>query len=93
MSLVISPQIAEKLAKKHNVSPEEVAQCFANRTGKYLRDTRSQHSSNPPTMWFISETDFGRKLKVVFIHDNGNVYIRTAFVPNATELGIYKKFG
>ena len=93
MALVISPQIAEKLAKKHSVSQEEVAQCFANKTGRYLRDTRAVHATNPPTMWFIAETDYGRKLKVAFVPENGNIYLRTAFVPDATELALYKKYG
>lgn len=93
MALVISPQIAEKLAKKHSVSQEEVAQCFANRTGRYLLETRARHATNPATMWFIAETDYGRKLKIAFVPENGNIYIRTAFVPDATELGIYARHG
>lgn len=93
MALVISPNIREKLARKHNVCEEEIAQCFANRTGKYLQDTREDHASDPPTLWFISETDYARKLKIVFISRDGNVYLRTAFEPNEIELRIYEKHG
>lgn len=93
MGVVISQKIRDKLAAKHNVSPEEIEQCFANRTGKYVKDLREEHASDPPTKWFISETDYGRKLKVVFILKDGDVYLRTAFSPNEDELRIYNKYG
>jgi len=93
MALVISHNIREKLMHKHNVCEEEVSQCFANCTGKYLVDTREDHASDPPTLWFISETDYARKLKVVFILRGKDVYLRTAFPPNETELSIYAKHG
>lgn len=93
MSVVISDRVAEHMAKKHSVSPEEVKQCFANKNGKYLRDPRAKHATSPPTQWFISETNYGRKLKVAFVPDAGDYYIRTAFPPNAEELRIYAKYG
>ena len=93
MALVISQKISEKLATKHNVSPDEVAQCFANREGQFLLDPREEHRSDPPTLWFIAETNFGRKLKVVFIHKEGNNYLRSAFPPDENELRIYRKYG
>lgn len=93
MALIASKKILEKLASKHGVSKEEVEQCFANRSGSYLFDSREDHQSNPPTLWFISETYFGRRLKIVFIQENADVYLRTAFPPNETEERIYKKYG
>lgn len=74
MPIIISQKIRDKLKSKHSVSEEDVAQCFANRTGTYLLDPREEHASDPPTQWFISETDFGRKLKVVFILKSGNIF-------------------
>ncbi len=41
MALVVSPNIREKLMHKHNVCEEEVSQCFANCTGKYLANISS----------------------------------------------------
>lgn len=93
MAIVISPKIRAKLADKHNVTPEEVKQCFCNRTGELLLDPREEHASDPPTLWFISETHHGRLLKVACIFENENVYIRSAFEPNETELRIYKRDG
>ena len=93
MAIIISQKIHEKLATKHNVTTEEVSQCFANRSGKFLIDTREEHASDPPTKWFISETDFGRKLKIVFVPKDGNIYLRSAFIPNESEFSIYKNYG
>lgn len=79
MALVISLAVSVKLANKTPpVTQEEISQCFANREGAFLRDTRERHQSDPPTQWFIGETDFGRKLKVAFIPRGGNIVIRTA---------------
>lgn len=94
MSLVISPQIQNKLANKTPpVSRDEVLQCFANRTGQLLADTRAEHLTNPITRWFIAETDYGRKLKIVFIPLGEDIIIKSAYVPNAEELRIYIKYG
>lgn len=93
MALRLSNKILEKLASKHGVNKDEVEQCFANRIGKYLQDTREDHQSDPPTYWFIAETNYGRMLKVAFIMENNDVFIRTAYPPNETELRIYKIYG
>lgn len=92
MNLKISPAVLQKLKEKHNVTEAEIVECFANRSGRFLADNREEHRTNPATLWFVSETDFARKLKVVFIqHSDGQVEIKSAFEPNPTELYIYNK--
>lgn len=94
MALVISASVQAKLAaKRPPVTGAEIEQCFANRTGIYLLDEREEHASDPPTRWFIAETYYGRKLKVVFIQKGEDSVIRTAFDPNAIEMRIYSKHG
>lgn len=93
MALIISAKVREKLARKDPpVTEEEIRQCFATLEARTLRDTREQHASDPPTEWFIAETDFGRKLKVVFIPRGGDVVIRSAYPPNEEEVRIYRKY-
>jgi hypothetical protein len=93
-TLIISSKVREKLAgKQPPVTQDEIVQCFANRAGKLLFDEREQHQSDPPTRWFISETDYGRKLKIAFINTDQGVVIRTAYDPNSEEIRIYKKYG
>lgn len=93
MAIKISSKIRDKLLYKHNVREAEVCECFANRIGKYLLDPREQHQSDPPTLWFIAETNMGRRLKVAFVPQDGDDYIRTAFVPDENEERIYNKYG
>lgn len=95
MKLVLSQKIRSKLAgKTPPVGEDEILQCFANRTGKFLFDTRANHLTNPPTHWFIAETDYGRILKVCFVQmPTGEIHIKTAYDPNPTEVGIYTKYG
>jgi hypothetical protein len=94
MAIIISQKVRAKLANKTPpVTKDEIQQCFANRLGGYLLDEREDHQSDPPTRWFISETDYGRLLKIAFIFEsNGDVTIRTAYDPNRDEFRIYKKY-
>ena len=93
MSLSISKGVREKLADKSpSVTANEIRQCFLNRTGDFLEDTRVHNKTSPPTKWFISETDKLRILKVVFIGTNSQIIIKTAYDPNTEELRIYRKY-
>lgn len=67
----------------------EIYECFATRDRKFLIDDREKNRTDPPTMWFISDTFMGRFLKVVFIRTTDKVVIKTAYDPNQTEIGIY----
>ena len=92
MTLKYSSAVKQKLAEKHGVSLEEVQQCFANREGGLLEDTREDHKTDPPSQWFIAETDYGRRLQVVFILKNGDILLKTAYGPNQKEDTIYRKY-
>lgn len=87
--LVISPAVRSKLDAKHNVQELEIRECFLNFQGKYLVDTRENHATNPPTLWFIGETYRGRKLKIIFVHRDGNLYIKSAYDADVVSSGIY----
>jgi uncharacterized DUF497 family protein len=93
MALVISNEILHKLTDKHGVSKREVEQCFENRDGGLLEDSREDHKTNPPTQWFIAMTNKQRLLKIVFVQDGANTFLKTAFEPNSIEIGIYQKHG
>lgn len=97
MKLEISDAIREKLAKKHGVTPDEIRQCFENRDGGFLEDTREQHRTDPPTQWFVAETNKRRKLKIAFIarqtRDGLRIFIRTAYPANSDEIRIYERLG
>lgn len=92
-NIIISSEVLEKLAIKHNVEQREVEQCFENLIGLFLEDDREDHRTDPPTLWFIAPTNKDRLLKVVFIFIDGNVHIKSAFEPNEIEISIYERCG
>jgi len=92
-NLVDSAAIESKLHKKHHVSINEVEQCFLNRLGNLLYDTRAKTKTIPPTLWFIALTNKNRKLKIVYIQKGSQLILKTAYEPNDIELDIYERFG
>jgi uncharacterized DUF497 family protein len=92
MALVISAKVKHKLLVKHGVSEREVRECFCDPDLVLLVDNREDHQTDPPTQWFIGETNMGKRLKVILIFDSGDVIIKSAFPPNAEEERIYSKF-
>ncbi len=87
--LVITPNVRNKLTLRHEVNEDEIRECFLNFDGKYLIDSREEHKTSPPTLWFISETHRGRMLKIIFVHEDGNVIIKSAYNANETAIRIY----
>ncbi len=92
-ALIISPEILQKLQQKHNVTRREVEQCFENRVGNYVEDTREEHRTDPPTLWFVAPTNYDRILKVVFVCANGNIFIKSAYEPSPKAIEVYEERG
>ena len=89
----VSPHVKEKLKEQHQVTMREVHQCFKNRSGKLLTDTRELTKTDPPTLWFIALTNENRPLKIVYIQNGFQVILKTAYSPNSTESELYERFG
>jgi hypothetical protein len=93
-ALSISLGVRAKLNRKvPPVSEDEIAECFANRCGVNLLDEREDNQTDPPTLWFVAETNSGRLLKIVYVFKNGTHYLKTAYDPNEIEIAIYEKYG
>lgn len=71
------------------VTRREVEQCFHNRLMGLLEDTRVTNKTIPPTLWFIAPTNKKRLLKIVYVQDGSDIYLKTAYDPNPVELQIY----
>lgn len=91
LDMRISPEIEEKLRDKHGVSPSEVYECFLNRYGPFFLEERPEHKTNPPSWWFVSETDIGKVLKVVFVHYSDHFAIKSAFEPEDGQDDEYER--
>ena len=92
-NLIVSAGVLAKLRDKHQIDRREVEQCFENLCGDYLEDTREDHRTDPPTLWFIAPTNRGRLLKVVFLFRDGNAHIKTAFEPEQQAIETYDRHG
>ena len=89
LKFFMAPNIERKLAEKHNVRRAEVEQCFLNRELPVLIDTMEDHQTDPPSLFFISHTNAGRRLKVVYIQKGPKVFIKTCYEPNEEMVAIY----
>lgn len=91
---VFSDRILDKLDEKHGVSKKEVIECFYNSNDQdYLEDSREEHKTIPPTQWFLSYTDNGRLLKVVFVLkvETNTFYIKTAYEPSQQVIDMFNE--
>jgi uncharacterized DUF497 family protein len=93
VNLNISPSVLQKINQKHQVSENEVNECFLNMTHGFLNDTREDHKTEPETQWFMSKTDTGRELKVCFIKMGDEIVLKTSFAPTnkSTQNMYYRK--
>lgn len=75
------------------MTAREIEHCFENRVGNFVSDDREEHKTNPPTLWFVSPTNCGRLLKVIFIYVDGNIHVKSAFEPSQAVVKLYDLLG
>ena len=93
MGLIISDKIREKLSKKvPQVTEEEIHQCFANQDRSFVIDPREEHRTNPFTRWFVAETDYGRKLKIMYVPDSKGIHIKSAYDADQHIIDLFNKY-
>lgn len=94
MHFIITPTIEEKIKEKHGVSVMEVEEAFNQFDGHLIEDTRAQHKTRPPTVWFLAETYDGKLLKLVLIWDvtNARAILKTAYAPDQEEINLYEAY-
>lgn len=91
-NLIISQDIRDKLLRPdHAVKEEEVRECLLNHDGFYLIDEDEDNATDPPTEWFIGETDRGRLLKIIFVFRDGNLFLKSAYPANEKTQRIYSQ--
>lgn len=94
--IIISEEIELKIASDNhgNVTRKEVLECFENHCGKYCYDKREEHldSDGKPSPWFVSETNKRRSLKIMFVMQDGKIYLKSAYPSTEEVRRIYKKY-
>lgn len=91
-NLIVSAAILDKLQRKHGVTVRDVEQCFENKCGVYLQDTRENHRTDPPTLWFVAPTNAGRVLKLMLVYRDGSVYLKSAYDATPEIQLLYERF-
>jgi len=82
---ILSTAIRQKIAQPDHgsVTEREVQECFLNRIGtRHCKDDREGHKTDPPTFWFVAETHLGKMLKIVYVEDEDNIYLKSAYPAN-----------
>jgi len=88
----ISARVREKLAAAdHAVTVDEVVECFMNLEGPAFRDQRAEHETDPPTQWFVAETDKRRVLKIVYIEYPDFFAIKSAYEASQKWVTLYEE--
>lgn len=92
--LIISAKIREKIAGEDHgsVNEREVRECFMVWDGRYIEDPREEHKtqSGLPTRWFVEESHIGRMLKIVYVADDENVYLKSAYLATGEIQHLFK---
>lgn len=84
MAIILSQRIKEKLADaNHRITERDISECFANRERRFVTDTREEHRTDPETLWFVAQNDYGVKIKVMFVRRDNDIYVKSAY--RATE--------
>jgi uncharacterized DUF497 family protein len=91
LRFTIAQSILSKLMEKHGVTRAEIEQCFLNRELPVLIDDLEDHKTDPPSLFFIAQTNAGRRLKVVYIQRGGKVIIKTCFEPTEAMVEVYHR--
>lgn len=89
--LHISPSVMEKIEAR-GISRADVEQCFLNREGGLCDDTRAVHLTDPLTQWFVSYTDKGRRLKIMFVPEKDGPDLKSAYEATDEITRIYEKY-
>lgn len=89
--LRISQDVLDKIGAR-GISRSDIEQCFFNRDGGLCEDTRAQHLTNPLTQWFVSCTDKGRRLKIMFVPEQDGPDLKSAYDATDEIARIYEKY-
>lgn len=92
MALILSQRIKEKLSDdNHRITESDIHQCFANVEGGFLIDDREEHRTDPPTRWFVSQNDYGVRIKVMFIFRGQDIFIKSAYKATDAVSDMYER--
>ena len=91
--MILHDSVKNKVYKKHKLTLNEIQEAFENPLGNIYEDNRSEHKTTPPTLWFIGETLYGKKIKIVYIaFPDKPPVIKSAYEPEQPTKELYKEW-
>ena len=92
--LIISPKIRDKIGSDDHggVTEREVRVCFMVWDGRFCYDTNERHKTDPQTRWFVCESHICRPLKIMYVDDGENVYLKSAYPATGEIKRIFEKY-
>lgn len=95
MAIIIAPAIAAKIGNPDHggITENEVHECFENHDGRLCWDNRPQHLDRQgrPSPWFVAETNQRRLLKIMFVREDEDVHLKSAYPATATVHDLYER--
>ena len=96
MATIIPPGIRDKIARPDHggVTEAEVHECFENHDGRLCWDDRPEHldSRGLPSPWFVAETNRRRLLKIMFVRDGSDIYLKSAYPATQRVHEIFERY-
>jgi hypothetical protein len=95
VAIIIPPGIAAKIGQADHggITEQEVRECFENHDGRLCWDGRQQHldGSGRPSPWFVAETNQMRRLKIMFVRDGNDIFLKSAYPATEKVKDIYER--
>ena len=57
----------------------------------FIEDDREEHRTDPRTLWFVSQNNYGVKIKVMFVIRGSEIYIKSAYRATDTVSAMYDR--
>lgn len=97
MNIEIHPTIEAKIAQDDHgrITPKEVFECFENHCGtQYCNEQKAEHNDKDgkPCFWFVADTNHKRRLKIMFVIDDGEIHLKSAYPATDKVFEIYQKY-
>lgn len=97
MAIIISSAVEQKIGREDHgrITASEVHECFENHDGRLCWDKRPEHLDRQgrPSPWFVAETNRRRLLKIMFVREDGDIHLKSAYPANQKVHDIFERFG
>ena len=96
MAILISDDVLTKIAADDHgcVSRKDVEEAFATNSAGYCYEQHQEHflGDGRPSLWFVACTNRGVRLKIMFVLDNEDVHLKSAYPATDRVTAIFERY-